>query len=187
MENKQLLGLAIVFGVGYAVLGGNKESAAENYYFVPGVGDVAESDLPDYGYIKYSGKWILKSDLMAAAQANGIAPDANGGVNIPDTNNQVGWDIFNTLLSIGAGLTASIINNNAAKKADLIEEIKTKYTVLVSTSYDPNFPYTDTQLNGFTIAKLEKILEGDFTISGYQGKYSSSYKSRPSRHWTQNL
>lgn len=179
MKNNKLVGLALVLGIGGYMFGRSQSSTKENYYSVPGVGDVPESELPSHGYVKYNGQWFLQSDLIAAAQTNGITPDPNGGATIPDPSTQVGWDIFNTLLSAGAGITATIINNNAAKKADLIQQIKTKYTVLVSTSYDPNFPYTDTQLEGFTIPKLEKILDGDFTIAGYRG--------RRSNHWAHNL
>lgn len=178
----------------------------ENVYHVPGVGDVVESKLPDLGYVKFNGKWFKISDIQAAAASNGVTQPGN-----VDISTQQGFNIFMTLLTTGAGIATTIINNTAQRKADLIEQITTKYTLTVSTSYDPNFPYTEAQLKALTIPKLEKILTGDFSVSGValekdlfhknrclDGRYSSSHGkgtcsyhggigSTKKRSWTQNL
>lgn len=156
MKNQNLLiGVVIIGGLLYM-----NQKPKENYYNVPGVGDVAESKLPDYGYVKYNGKWFKYTDLQAAALANNID---TGDV---DISTQEGLNLFLTLLQAGLGLTTTIIQNTAAQKADLIEQILTKYTLTVSASYDDDFPFTESQLQGFTIAKLNQILGGNFSVSG---------------------
>lgn len=165
MKNQNLL-------IAVALLGGYlyyNQAPKENYFFVPGRGDVPESELPGLGYAKFNGKWFKITDLQAAAAANGIT---NPNV---DISTQQGIDLFLTLLSAGLGLTTTIIENTAAQKADIIEQIMTKYTLPVSLSYDEDFPYTETQLQGFTIAKLNQILGGDFTVSGITDRPSQDY------------
>lgn len=179
MNNETLA--ILIFGAA-AIYYMTPKAEPENMFFVPGVGDVPESELPEYGYIKYNGKWFKKSDIIQAAQSNGMTSPGN-----IDVNTQQGFDIFMTLLNAGLGLTSTIIANTVQRKADLIEQIETKYTLTVSSSYDPNFPFTTTQLNALTIPKLEKVLSGDFAVSGiksrpdinhnvqcYDGQYTNS-------------
>lgn len=156
MKNQNLL-IAVALVGGYLYF---NQAPKENYFFVPGHGDQPESKLPSFGYVKYNGKWFKITDLQAAAAANGIQ---TGNV---DISTQQGIDLFMTLLSAGLGLTTTIIANTAAQKADIIEQILTKYTLPISASYNANFPYTETQLQGFTIAKLNQILGGNFTVAG---------------------
>lgn len=169
MNNKELLtyGLLGVFALGYFM----KEDP-ENMFLVNGV-NVPESKLPSLGYVKFNGQWFLKADVITAAQSNGVT----GSGNI-DINTQVGFDIFMTLLNLGLGITTTIITNTAQRKVDLIEQIETKYTLTVSTSYDPNFPFTNVQLKALTIPKLEQVLNGDFAISGISEEHSLFYQTR---------
>lgn len=175
MEKENLI-LCVFFLGGLWYL---NQPAKENYFFVPDVGDVPESKLPSHGYTKYNGKWFKTSDLEAAAIANGI------GTGNVDISTQEGMDLFLTLLSAGAGLAIAVINNTDAQKDSLIEQILTKYTFLISPSYDDNFPFTEAQLQTFTVAKLNQILAGNFSINGISsralttaqcndGKYSDS-------------
>ncbi len=164
--NKENLLIIALFGAAYLYY--NRQSA-ENFFFVPGRGDVAESELPSLGYVKYNGKWFKYTDLQAAALANGIS---TGNV---DISTEDGMALFMTLLSAGLGLTTTIIENTAAQKADIIEQIMTKFTLPVSLSYDVNFPFTETQLQAFTIPKLNQILGGNFAISGITNNPDQSH------------
>lgn len=179
MNEKVILGFMVGALALYSL---SSQQEPENVFLVPGVGEVLESKLPDLGYVKYNGLWFKKTDLAQAAQTNGVT--TSGQI---DINTQVGFDIFMTLLNAGLGITTTIIANTAQRKADLIEQIETKYTLIVSTSYDANFPFTTGKLQGFTIAQLEQILSGNFTITGiknrpdinhniqcYDGKYTNS-------------
>lgn len=170
MENNELLVLTVL-GAG-ALYYVSKGSNSENMFFVPGHGNVKESELPSLGYVKYNGQWFLKSDVIAAAQSNGITTPGN-----IDVNTQVGFDIFMTLLNAGLGIATTVITNTAQRKADLIEQIETMYTLTVSTSYDPNFPFTNAQLKSFKIPQLEKILSGDFAISGISESHDLFYQT----------
>ncbi len=165
MKNQNLL-LAVALVGGYLYF---NQAPKENYFFVPGRGDVPESQLAELGYVKYNGKWFKITDLQAAMAANGIT---NGNVNI---STQEGIDLFMTLLSAGLGLATTIIEDTAAQKADIIEQILTKYTFVVSVSYDDNFPFTETQLQGFTIAKLNQILGGNFNVAGITNRPDQSH------------
>lgn len=167
MEDNNLIYLGIigVIAAGY-YLGKEEEEEPENTFLVNGV-SVPESDLPGLGYIKYNGQWFLKDDVITAAQTNGV----NSPGNI-DINTQVGFDIFMTLFNAGLGVATLVINNTAQRKADLIEQIETKFTSVVSLSYNANFPFTNTQLKALTVAKLEKVLNGDFAVSGYYDSYA---------------
>lgn len=175
--NKENLFIVALFGLGYLYF--NPSGGGENYFFVPGRGNVAESQLPSLGYVKYNGKYFKLTDLQAAALANGIQ---TGNINI---STQQGIDLFMTLFSAGLGLNTTIIENTSAQKADIIEQIMTKYTLIVSLSYDDDFPFTESQLQGFTVAKLNQILGGNFNVAGISsraittaeckdGKYSDS-------------
>lgn len=168
MDN-QNVGLALLFGAGLLYMNSSKKDGTtgttENTFFVPGVGEVKESALPGLGYIKFNGKWFKYSDVQAAAAANGVT----GQGNTIDVSTQQGLNIFMTLLNTGLGITTTIINNTAQRKADLIEQITTKYTLAFSTAYDPNFPFTEAQLNALTIKKLKQVLAGDFSIDGING------------------
>lgn len=145
----------------------------ENMFLVPGVGNVPESELPALGYVKYNGQWFKRSDLMQAAQSNGVTTSGN-----IDVNTQVGFDIFMTLVNAGLGIATTVIANTAQRKADLIEQIETKYMLTVSISYDPNFPFTTADLNALTVPKLEKILSGNFNISGISENNNLFYQTR---------
>lgn len=179
MNNEKMLFYGVL-GVGTLWFFTQKE-VPENMFSVNGV-DVPESELPNLGYAKFNGQWFLKSDIIQAAKTNGVT----GAGNI-DIGTQLGFDIFMTLLSAGAGIAASVIANKAQRKADLIEQIETMYTSVVSLSFDPDFPFTNAELNALTIPKLEQILDGNFTINGVRsrpdinhnvqcidGKYTSS-------------
>jgi hypothetical protein len=201
MDNNNTLGY-LALGAAAVYFFMPQQNETENMFLVPGVGNVPESELPALGYVKYNGQWFSRADIMAAAQANGVTTTSN-----IDVNTQVGFDIFMTLLNAGLGIATTVITNTAQRKADLIEQIETKYTLVVSTSYDPTFPFTNAQLKALTVAKLEKVLSGDFSITGvsedynlfYQtrcrdGKYSSSdgkgacsYHQGIRGHWTKNL
>lgn len=196
--NKENLFIIALVGAGYLYF---NQAPAENFFFVPGHGDVAESSLPALGYVKFNGRWFKYTDLQAAALANGIT---TGNV---DINTTQGLNLFLTLLAAGTGLATTIINNTAAQKDALIEQILTKYTLPVSLSYDVHFPFTETQLEALTIAKLNQILGGNFTINGISsralttaecrdGKYSDSRKGgvcsyhggiRERASWASNL
>ncbi|WP_299368323.1 hypothetical protein [Winogradskyella sp.] len=139
----------------------SKTTTKDNVFFVPGIGDVPESRLPELGYIKYNGLWFKESDLLAAAASQGVTSPGN-----IDINTQVGVDIFLALLQAGTSLATTLINNSGQRKADLVDQIYAKYMVPVSSTYDASFPYTESQLEKFTIKQLEDILGGDFTISG---------------------
>ena len=197
--DKELLGYGIigVLAIGFFM----KKSDPENMFLVNGA-NVPESELPGLGYVKFNGEWFLKTDVITAAQTNGITTPGN-----IDVSTQVGFDIFMTLLNAGLGIATTVVVNTAQRKADLIERIETMYTLTVSSSYNPNFPFTNAQLKALTVAKLEKILSGDFAISGlsenhdlfYQtpcldgnysssrGKGSCSYHGGIRGHWTDNL
>lgn len=149
------------------------DDKGENMFFVPGVGEVPESALPGLGYVKFNGRWFSQADIAAAAAANGVTTSGN-----IDIETQTGLDIFLTLLNAGAAIVTTVITNNAAIKADLIEEIMTKYTLLISPNYTPTFPYTETQLNGFTIANLRLILAGNLTIQGIKADANTQYSVR---------
>jgi hypothetical protein len=167
-KNIMYLGILGVIAVGYYL--GKEEP--ENTFLVDGV-SVPESDLPGLGYIKYNGQWFLKADVITAAQTNGVTSPGN-----IDINTQIGFDIFMTLLNAGLGVTTLIIGNTAQRKADLIEQIETKYTLVVSLSYDAAFPFTNTELSALTVAKLEKVLNGNFAVSGISEDNNLFYQTR---------
>lgn len=163
MENTELMTFGLV-GAGLLWFFTKEDEAPENMFSVNGV-DVPESELPSLGYVKFNGQWFLRSDVIAAAQTNGVTTPGN-----IDVNTQLGFDIFMTLFNAGAGIASSIIANTAQRKADLIEQIETKYTLTVSSSYDPNFPFTNSELTALKIPQLEKILDGNFVIDGIRNR-----------------
>lgn len=167
-KNIMYLGIFGIIAAGYFL---GKE-APENTFLVDGV-SVPESALPGLGYIKFNGKWFLKDDVITAAQTNGVTSSGN-----IDINTQIGFDIFMTLLNAGLGVTTLIIGNTAQRKADLIEQIETKFTSVVSLSYDANFPFTNAELKALTVAKLEKVLNGNFAISGISEDNNLFYQTR---------
>lgn len=142
----------------------NTNNSNQNYFQLPDGRQVPESDLPSLGYVKYYGRWVKQADLIAAMQANNIT-------NTPQQNTPDYWALVNTILQTGLGLTMTIINNTAEQKKALIDDIMFKYTVVVSTNYDSNFPYTRSELNTKTIKQLKNILAGNYTISGLEQKH----------------
>lgn len=154
MLNEILLGTLALGGLYFAT-----SSKKENYFSVPGVGDVPESQLPALGYIKYNGYWFKQSDVAAAAAANGATQAGT-----VDVNSQLGWNIFLTLMNTSSAIISSIVQNNTARIQDLVQQIMTKYTAIPSTNYNPNFPFTRAQLEKLTIKKLEQVLAGNFNV-----------------------
>jgi len=151
MNNRILL--AIGLGLGYYLLNQKKE----RLYFVPNVGNVKESELLRYGYIEQpfgSGKYYTQAQINAAA----IQAGAPVGATI-DPNSQT----FNTILTILNGLTSlvPIVQTivTAANRPQKIQEIINKYTSTVSSSYNPNFPYSEAMLKSFSNEQLAYILD----------------------------
>lgn len=169
MKDKNLLGLLLLVAVGAAfVSGANTE---ENYFELPNGNVVPESELKALGYIKYYGKWVLESDLIAALQANGMT-------NLPQENTPNYWALINTIIQSGLGLTTTIINDTAKKKKELIDDIIFKYTIAVSPNYDGTFPFSRTDLEKKTIKQLKEILGGTYSIDGFgQNYFIKTYQS----------
>lgn len=154
MKNSTLMkGLGIGL-LGWVFLGSSKEEQKENYFRVKDGREVPESQMPAEGYVKYGGKWVLKSDLQIAAGTLGITDTTTINPTTP-----TGLRILNLLFGAGQTITASIINNTEKAKKDLITQIQLKYLVTHSPSYNANFPHTIAQLNTYTIKQLEEILK----------------------------
>ena len=148
MDNKMMLYIALGIGA-YALFarGGEKK------YIVPGVGLVAESLLPDYGYQKINGFWYSQAQIDAAAAQAGVPSG---------TTVQPGTAIFNTIMNILA-TSIPLITNVVTQVTNLnrtlvITQILSKYTNITSSSYNALFPYNKAQLEAMTNAQLQNIL-----------------------------
>lgn len=149
MNNKTLILMAAI-GLGiYAMAGKSKESE----YFVPNMGWVKESQLPALGYQKINGVWYSQQQINSAAQQAGIP----AGTNIDPTS-----QTFNTILTILQAMQGLIpvVQEivTAANRPQKIQKILDKYTVATSAYYNPNFPYTQTDLQAMTNEQLTQIL-----------------------------
>lgn len=149
------LGLAIYFG------GGDSSNSGENYYRLPDGREVPESELEALGYVKYLGKWVKQTELLAALQANHIST-------LPPESSPSAWTVLSTILQTGIGLTNTIINNIAAAKQAKINDILVKYTLPSSPNYSATFPYTTAMLNAFDLPKLNLIFNGNMTVHGLE-------------------
>lgn len=145
--------LAIIAAIGLGAIVLMRTGNREQMFYVPGVGNVPESQLPNYGYQKFNGLWYSSSQIQAVMAQAGVQP---GTTVTPGTTT---WNTIATILSTLIGLTTTIITEvNNANRIQAINDILAKYTEPSSSSYNANFPYTRTQLEAFTNQQLQNIL-----------------------------
>lgn len=150
--------LILMGAVGLAVFAIMKGKSKGKKYFVPGLGYVEESRLPDYGYVKLNGQWYSQAQIDAAAAAAGVVP----GQNV--TPGSQTWSDVMYYLNLAMGLLPLVYTGvqtiiTAAERPAKIQEILFKYTNINSLQYDATFPYSQSDLEAMTNVELAKVFD----------------------------
>lgn len=149
MDTKTIGLIALALGGGYFFLNANRQQTLYNTPY----GQLPASQLPQYGYVNINGLWYPQNVVNDAGQTLGFTGTVQQGTNQWIT-------LVNYLLNTGLNLYTTISSElcNDQKKTDLKNQIFAKYQSTVSIDYDPNFPYTQAQLDTYNCSQLNKIL-----------------------------
>jgi len=162
METKNLI---LIAAVGLGAFAAYSFLSKNNKYYVPGVGYVNITELPNYGYRNIGGKWYSQSQIDAAVgQAGGT----------PGTNLMPGTDIFNTVMNILGTLiplTQNVVNLivSATNRPQSIQAILDKYSDPNSPDFIPAFQYTEYDLQQLSNNQLQSIFDYGFIQPGITG------------------
>lgn len=151
MNNKTIGLLALLGGGAYFLLRSNVLQG-QRLYNTP-YGQLPESQLSQYGYVNIAGNWYPQQVVSNAGSTLGFTGTVQQG--------STDWiTLVNYLLNTGLQLYTTISSEicNDQKKTDLKNQIFAKYQSTVSIDYDPNFPYTQIQLDSYNCSQLNKIL-----------------------------
>lgn len=150
MDNNNLI-IGAIIGLGIVTL--MKTGGGEKTFFIPGIGNVPQSQLPNYGYVLFNGLWYHQTQIDAVMAQAGVSP---GTTVSPGSST---WNTIASILGTLIGLTTTIITEvTNANRQQAINDILVKYTEPTSASYNASFPYTRAQLDVLTNPQLKQIL-----------------------------
>lgn len=167
-KNQILFGAGALALVAYAMY-----KPKEMQFHIPNVGWVNKSQMAAYGYQEIptgSNKFYSQAQINAAAAQAGVPAGSN-----VDPNSQT----FNTILTILGGLQAlvPVVQTivTAANRPQKIQEILNKYTSTISLHYNPNFAYTQNDLQQMTNDQLAYVLDNG-ALPSVNGLYYAKKK-----------